>query len=174
MRNLSEAEAERLLKFIEEARTFAFRTVNVADKKAGLDSLEVLAEQELSFGNEFLAARMYQELAHVHKTQDLETLKHFVLSEGYICPQPRVWSRIWLGFVRLHKASNKEDPPREKWPLLLSGWGQASEDDLRQRFLTQLDYIDQCGRIEWAIRQFRKLEPEHWYVGWGGSIHNDS
>ena len=152
-----------LEEFVEEARTLAFRTNSKAEKKAGLERLEEIADATLASGLSSLAAQMYKELAHVYKQQEFESLKYYVASEGRVCPQPRQWAKFWQNFKLIQSHAGKEQPPNELKPLILNGW-VASDSEKQRRLRSQLEYINEQGRIDWAVRQLLKLERSDWLI----------
>ena len=92
----------------------------------------------------------------------LSVLLAFVQSEGRVCPQPISWADFWKRFAQLQRQAGQSKPPDELKPLVLNGWW-LPDSDKQERFLMQLAYIHEHGRIAWASEYLRGLDSSDWH-----------
>jgi hypothetical protein len=66
------------------------------------------------------------------------------LTEGYFCPMPTAWDRIYTRLMALWKTDSKvmPEPPRL---LILAGWNFSTPEDRRERWRETLVWARDYG-----------------------------
>jgi hypothetical protein len=90
---------------------------------------------------------------------------HDVLAEaskdGRVCPQPKVWSRLWELLPERRRVGVGWEPPL---PLILAAWWEASDSEKRSRFHSHLWWASEHGAIEPVAHLLSSLKPEDWHT----------
>ena len=90
------------------------------------------------------------------RRSELEQLIESMAQDGLVCPEPRAWDELW----RTMKAVGKAAPPA---PLILSAWGQTTDEQKRRRFVEQLAVVEQAGAAPLLIGRVASVPPSDWH-----------
>jgi hypothetical protein len=93
-----------------------------------------------------------------------EVLRSFVAQmdrEGWICPNPAPWNRLWEMLPEKRQIGNGWEP---SVPLILAGWAYSTDAQKRERFLTHLAWADDHGAVEAVLKFLESLSQEDWHT----------
>jgi hypothetical protein len=81
---------------------------------------------------------------------------------GWFCPQPQKWNRLWGMLPERTQLGVSWNPPL---PLILAAWWDASDEQKRERFIAHLQWADSHGVTNEIIVFLESLSPEDWFNG---------
>jgi len=99
--------------------------------------------------------------------KELKKLLTYCQSGGRICPNPNYWGSMYQRLKLDKSFIHGRVPPS---PLILGGW-QASDEEKRLRFLTQIYWAYKHNLLESITRYLERLDSQKWYIL---SWHDDS
>jgi len=92
-------------------------------------------------------------------------LMEYCQSSDRICPEPRLWNKIYHNYSWFTDRHEFTKYPPLKIPLILGAWN-ASNIEKKQRFLTQIYWCYKNYFIESIYKNIMKLSEDCWHVGY--------
>jgi hypothetical protein len=81
---------------------------------------------------------------------------------GWFCPQPQSWNRLWEKLPQKTRIGAGWNPPL---PLILAAWWETSDAEKRERFTSHLGWADDHGVTNEIVAYLESLSPEDWFNG---------
>lgn len=78
-----------------------------------------------------------------------------------VCPQPQLWNKLYSALPSRQRSSGGFEPPA---PLILAAWGEASNEDKRERFHLHLAWAAEHDCLEKVAVIVKSMKPEDWYT----------
>ena len=94
-------------------------------------------------------------------THGFDALVESCISDGRVCPQPRLWKALWDMLPDKKRSGGGWSPPL---PLILAAWHDATDAEKTERFRLHLAWAHQYGALDEVIAFLRSLAPSDWYT----------
>ena len=95
-------------------------------------------------------------------TEKMTRFVETVDQNGWFCPQPQWWNRLWEMLPERSRVGAGWNPPL---PLILAAWWEASDSQKRDRFIDHLRWADDHGITDEVLTFLESLSPEDWFNG---------
>ena len=103
----------------------------------------------------------FKEFVNEEEKSEKEKLIDYISKNNRVCPQPRVWNKLW------EKLKDKERVGTAGWnpalPLILAAWWDSSDNSKKQRLIDHINWAENKGQLAAISNYLYKLTEAEWY-----------